>query len=31
MKKFSTDQMLLALLIGAIIVCITVYRYFFMN
>jgi hypothetical protein len=31
MKKFDTDQMLLALVVGAVIACIAVYRYFFMT
>jgi hypothetical protein len=30
MKKFSTDQMIFALLVGAIILGIAFYRYFFM-
>ncbi len=29
MKKFSSDQMIFALLVGAIILGITIYRYFF--
>jgi len=29
-KKFSSDQMIFALLVGAVIVGITIYRYFFM-
>ena len=30
MKKFSREQMIFALLVGAIILGITIYRYFFM-
>jgi hypothetical protein len=30
MKKFSTDQMIFGLLVGAIILGIAFYRYFFM-
>jgi hypothetical protein len=30
MRKFSSDQIIFALLVGAIIVGITIYRYFFM-
>jgi hypothetical protein len=30
MKKFSTDQMIFALLVGAIILGIAIIRYFFM-
>jgi len=30
MKKFSREQMIFALLVGAIIFGITIYRYFFM-
>jgi hypothetical protein len=30
MKKFSTDQMIFVLLVGAIILGIAFYRYFFM-
>ena len=30
MKKFSREQLIFALLVGAIILGITIYRYFFM-
>jgi hypothetical protein len=30
MKKFSTDQLIFALLVGAVIIGIALYRYFFM-
>jgi hypothetical protein len=30
MKKFSREQMIFALLVGAVILGITIYRYFFM-
>jgi len=29
MKKFSPDQQILALIVGALILCLTIYRYFF--
>jgi hypothetical protein len=30
MKKFSRDQMIFALLVGAVILAITLFRYFYM-
>jgi hypothetical protein len=29
MKKFSSDQLILALLLGALIIGLTIYRFFF--